>query len=77
MEYKICLRQEALKLRNEKNMPVTLINQIIYGIPEVASKRFERDVAETKYQTSQESINATKLQIRIIESQIQREYGSN
>lgn len=25
-KYKICLRQEALKLRAEKNMPVTLIN---------------------------------------------------
>ena len=35
-DYKVCLRQEALKLRNEENMPVTLINQIIYGIPAVA-----------------------------------------
>ena len=28
-KYKVCLRQEALELRSEKNMPVTLINQII------------------------------------------------
>ena len=43
-EYKITLRQEALKLRLEKDMPVSLINQIIFGVPEVADKRFKRDV---------------------------------
>ena len=60
-DYKICLRQEALKLRSEKNMPVTLISQIIYGVPEVADKRFKRDVAEAIYMANQEHINATKL----------------
>ena len=75
--YKICLRQEALKLRSEKGMPVTLINQIIYGVPEVANKRFERDISETMYNTCQEKINTLKLQIRIIESQINREWGNN
>lgn len=73
-DYKITLRQEALKLRTEKNMPVTLINQIIYGIPDVADKRFKRDVAEAMYQTALENINSLKLQIRIIENQLQREY---
>lgn len=76
-DYKITLRQEALKLRAEENMPVTLINQIIYGVPEVAEKRFKRDVAETMYNTAQEKINTLKLQIRILESQIQREWGQN
>lgn len=76
-DYKITLRQEALKLRQEKNMPVTLISQIIYGVPEVADKRFKRDVAETMRDTAMENINSIKLQIRIIESQIQREYGQN
>lgn len=76
-DYKITLRQEALKLRQEKNMPVTLINQIIYGIPEVADKRFKRDIAEAMYNTNQEYINTTKLQIRILESQLSREWGSN
>lgn len=75
MEYKICLRQEALKLRNEKDMPVTLINQIVYGIKDVANKRFERDVAETMKDVAQEQINVLKLQIRILEEQIQREWG--
>lgn len=75
-DYKIKLREEALKLRQEKNMPVTLIQQIIYGVPEVAQKRFERDIAETMYNVNLESINSTKLQIRILENQLSREWGN-
>lgn len=74
-KYKICLREEALKLRSEKNMPVTLINQIIYGVPEVARLRFDRDVKEAIYQANQESINSTKLKLRILENQLSREWG--
>ena len=74
-DYKICLRQEALKLRVEKDMPVTLINQIIYGVPEVADKRFKRDIAETMYMANQEHINATKLKLRLLESQLSREWS--
>lgn len=73
--YKICLREEALKLRAEKNMPVTLINQIIYGVPEVARLRFDRDVKEAIYQANLESINSTKLKLRILENQLDREWG--
>ena len=75
-DYKVTLRQEALKLRVEKDMPVTLINQIIFGVPEVAEKRFKRDVAETIYNTNQEHINATKLKLRLLESQLNREWGN-
>ena len=55
-------------------MPVTLIQQVVYGVPEVAEKRFKRDVKEAVYKANLESINSTKLQIRVIENQLQREY---
>lgn len=73
-DYKICLREEALRLRSTQDMPVTLIQQVVYGIPEVANKRFKRDVAEAMYKTSQEAINTLKLKIRILDSQISREW---
>ena len=76
-EYKITLRQEALKLRAEKGMPVTLIQQVVYGVPEVADKRFKRDVKEAIYQANQEAIQSIKLQMRIIEGQINREWNTN
>lgn len=75
-DYKITLRKEALKLRVEKDMPVTLINQIIFGVPEVAEKRYKRDIAETIYNTNQEHINATKLKLRLLESQLSREWSN-
>ncbi len=74
--YKITLREEALKLRAEKGMPVTLIQQVVYGVPEVADKRFKRDVAEAIYNANQEAINSIKLQIRVIEGQLNREWNS-
>ena len=76
-DYKITLREEALKLRAEKGMPVTLIQQVVYGVPEVAEKRFIRDVKEAVYQANQEAINSIKLQIRVIENQLGREWSVN
>lgn len=74
-DYKMILRQEALKLR-ANDMPVTLINSIVYGIPEVAEKRFKRDVEEATYTANQEHINVTKLKLRILENQLAREWGN-
>lgn len=72
-DYKITLRQEALRLR-AGDMPVTLINNIIYGVPEVAEKRFKRDVEQANYDANKEHINVTKLKLRILEAQLNREW---
>lgn len=72
-EYKITLRQEALRLR-AGDMPVTLINSIIYGVQEVADKRFKRDVEQATYDANKEHINVTKLKLRILEAQLSREW---
>ena len=72
--YKIAINQKALKLRSE-DMPVTLINQVIYGYEDIAKLRFDRDTAEVKYNANQEYINTIKLQIRILENQLNREYA--
>ena len=73
-EYKILLRQEVLKLRDE-GQAIGVITLICYGIPSVAESRFKRDTAETIYKANLEAINSIKLQLRLIEAQIQREYG--
>lgn len=76
-DYKIILRQEALKLRAEKGMAVTLISQVVYGIPEVANARMNRDIKEAVYKANLEAINSIKLQIRILDAQISREWGNS
>lgn len=73
-DYKILLRSECLKLRDE-GMAVGMIDKTCFGIPTVAEARFKRDVAEAVYKANQEAINSIKLQLRLIESQIQREWG--
>lgn len=75
-DYKILLREECLKLRDD-GMAIGMIDKTCYGLPSVAEARFKRDVAETVYRANQEAINSIKLQMRIIESQINREYGIN
>lgn len=74
--YKILLRQECLKLRDE-GMAIGMIDKTCYGIPSVAEARFKRDVADTVYKANLEAINTLKLQLRLIENQISREYGTN
>ena len=75
-DYKITLSQESLKLKNEQNLAVTLIDKVIYGLENVAQKRFKRDVAQTMYTTALENINVMKLQLRLLENQLQREWGN-
>ena len=73
-DYKILLRTECLKLRDE-GMAIGMIDKTCYGIPSVAAARFKRDVAETVYKANLEAINAIKLQMRLIEAQINREWS--
>ena len=75
-DYKILLKQECLKLRDE-GMAIGMIDKTCYGIPSVAEARFKRDVAKTVYEANQEAINSLKLQMRLIEGQLQREWHTN
>lgn len=74
MDYRIGLRQEILRER-EKGTPVTIISDVCRGQPEIAKLKFERDVAEAVHQANLEAINVWKLEIRVLESQLGREWG--
>lgn len=75
-DYKVLLRSECLKLRDD-GMAIGMIDKTCYGIPSVAEARFKRDVAEAVYKANQEAINSIKLQMRLLEEQIKREWGKN
>lgn len=72
--YKIKLREWCLRLRSQ-DMPIGLIDKTCYGIPEIAELRFKRDCAQAVYRANMEAINAIKLEIRIINEQLSREWG--
>jgi hypothetical protein len=72
-DYKVALAKRIIQER-EKGTPVTIISDICRGDTEIARLRFERDCAEVVYKSAQEAIQSLKLQIRIIDSQIEREW---
>ena len=76
MEYRIALNKAILEER-DKGTPVTIISDVCRGKKEIAKLRFERDYAEVVYKSAQEAINSYKLQIRILDAQIQREWGGS
>lgn len=75
MEYKVALSRKIMEER-EKGTPVSIISDLCRGDPAIAKLRFERDCAEVVYKSALEAINSIKLQIRIMDSQVAREWGN-
>lgn len=72
--YRVALAKKTMEER-EKGTPVTIISDICRGDREIAKLRFERDCAEVVYKSAMEAINSYKLQIRILDAQVQREWS--
>lgn len=75
-DYQVIKAQTVLVMKSN-GCPVTEINMSIKGQPAVAEAMLKRDVAKTMYEANQEHINVKKLDIRVIENQIAREWNSN
>ena len=75
-EYQVAKAQTVLKMK-DAGASITEINLSIKGQPEVSELLFKRDVAKVLYETNQEHINTVKLQLRLLDNQIAREWGNN
>lgn len=73
-EYRIAKAKAILEER-EKGTPATVTLDIVKGRKDIANLCFKRDCAEVIYKSALEAINSTKLQLRLLESQVQREWG--
>jgi len=73
-EYRIALAKELVKLK-DNGVAVTIAYDIARGNPEIARLKFAEIRDEAIYKANMESINATKLQIKILEEQIKREWS--
>lgn len=74
--YRIALTEEILKLK-DNGEKATILEVIAKGKPNIAKLRYQRDVAEALYKANLESINALKVQIKIIDNQISREWSND
>lgn len=73
-DYRIAKAKAILEER-EKGTPATVTLDIVKGRKDIANLCFKRDCAEVVYKSALEAINSTKLQLRLLESQVQREWG--
>lgn len=73
--YRVALAKELVKLK-DGGMPVTIAYDVARGNPEIARLKFEEIAKEAVYLANKECINAIKLQIKIIQEQINKEYSS-
>lgn len=72
-DYRVALAQKIL-VERDKGTPVTIISDLCRGDREVARLKFDRDCAESTYKAGLEACNVQKLQLRLLENQIDREY---
>lgn len=75
-KYRMLLAQELLRLRNE-GMPVTIAYDIARGKKEIADAKFEELKTEAYYKSCLEGINVYKMQIKILENQLGREFSAS
>lgn len=73
-DYRVA-KAKAILDEREKGTPATLTADIVKGRSDIAKLCFERDCAEVVYKSAQEAINSLKLQLRLIEAQVSREWG--
>ena len=75
-DYRVALAKE-LTILKEEGYAITLAGDIARGKPEIAKLKFKEISTEAIYKANQEAINSTKLQIKIIQEQINKEYSSD
>lgn len=73
--YKAELSKQVLQLRKE-GYPVTIIGDIVRGLEPVKESRLDRDAKKVLYQADLEVINVSKLRIKVLEAQLNREWRS-
>lgn len=75
-DYRVALAKELVRLKDD-GMAVTIAYDVARGKPEIAKLKFNEIATEAIYKANQEAINSTKLQIKIIQEQINKEYSSD
>ncbi len=72
-KYRIALAQKIM-VERDKGTPATIMSDICRGDPQIAKLKFDRDVAEVTYKSAMEACNIYKIQVKVLENQIDREY---
>ena len=74
-EYYVLKAEKTLELK-DGGMPATVIAQVIKGVEPVAAAREKMLVAEVMTRAALEAILSTKLQVKLVDGQLQREWAN-
>lgn len=69
--YRVALTKELL-IQRDKGLPATLTNDVARRNEIIAKYKFDRDVSDTIYETTFEKLRAIKIELGIVERQIDR-----
>ena len=75
-KYRIALAKEFLMLRDQGEK-VTIMSDLARGKEEIAELKFQRDVAETLYESAKEAIMIYKKQIDTLMTIYKAEWGQS
>lgn len=73
--YKVKLSETLLRLEAE-GRPVSNLQYIARGIQDVADAKYQQIATEAIYKANLEAIQALKLQIKVLDAQIGREWSN-
>lgn len=75
-DYRMLLSEEILRMEAD-GRPVTNLYNIARGKKAVAEAKYKQIATETIYRANLEAIQSIKLQIKVTQAQIDKEYGAN
>lgn len=73
--YRVLLAETILRLKDD-GMPATIVQQVARGNQQVANAKVQELVDEAMYKATQEAINIYKLNLKLLQSQYEREYDN-
>lgn len=70
-------RTKAAYQLREQGESATMISLLVKGLPDVSIKKLQYDSAYTMYETDREALMLLKVKAKILEAQIDREWGAS
>lgn len=70
-------KARAILEERQKGTPATICKEVIYARPDIAAALTERNCARAVYEADRESINTTKLRLRVLDAQLARDWQAS
>lgn len=75
-DYRVANATAILSERADNKTPVSIISDVVKGRRDIADLRLKRDIAEVMYKSAESALQNYKLQARLLEEQLKREWGA-